>query len=170
MMGYRYTVDLIALGPQGYYNNTLFYTTNDMKAGGWISGTIGGFAWKITQIFSSDGTNITVQLEDEENYNYNIDAYGNGGAPLFAQPFIYFELSPEGLPIFTPRSLPAPPALFCLALYSTPRGFRPRPALGPFPQPLDCWATACTSDVHLSTAAAKYARLKQMCVYVYVYV
>ncbi len=102
MMGYRYTVDLILLGPQGYYNNTLVYTTNDMKAGGWISGTIGGFAWKITEIFSSDGTNITLQLEDEENYNYNIDGYGNGGAPLFAQPFIYFELSPEGLPIFTP--------------------------------------------------------------------
>ena len=100
----RYYVDLTLLFPQVFNTNVapLAYNSLDIKVGGWLAGTSGGFAWRITEIGTNDGTNVTVQLEDEENYNYAMDPIQSGGAPLFNRAHIYFELGPDGLPIFSP--------------------------------------------------------------------
>ena len=100
----RYYVDFKLLFPQLFNTNVspLAYNSLDIKVGGWLAGTSGGFAWRITEIGTNDGTNVTVQLEDEENYNYAIDPIQSGGAPLFNRAHIYFELGPDGLPIFSP--------------------------------------------------------------------
>ena len=100
----RYYVNLTLLFPQLFNTNVdpLAYNSLDIKVGGWLAGTSGGFAWRITEIGTNDGTNVTVQLEDEENYNYAIDPIQSGGAPLFNRAHIYFELGPDGLPIFSP--------------------------------------------------------------------
>jgi collagen type VII alpha len=101
----RYYVDLSLLFVQAFNTNDaipLAYNSLDIKVGGWLAGTSGGFAWRITEIGTNDGTNVTVQLEDEENYNYAMDPIQSGGAPLFNRAHIYFELGPDGLPIFSP--------------------------------------------------------------------
>lgn len=92
---------------QTYYDpinfNTLTYTAEDIKVGGWIGANIGGFAWKIIEIKSVTPDSITVILEDEDNYNQFIDSQGYSGQPQTGgYSYVYFQLNSDGQPIFTP--------------------------------------------------------------------
>jgi hypothetical protein len=69
-----------------------------------MSGSAPGYAWKVISIVSSTDDDITLILEDEENYNYYIDSVNNnfGGQPQPSSQHIYFELNSDGVPIVTP--------------------------------------------------------------------
>jgi len=73
-----------------YYNNgNSVYTMANILPGMWIAGTLGGFAWRIVSVTpgNSAGQNpqkyATLVIEDEENYNFNVDnGGGSGGQPV----------------------------------------------------------------------------------------
>ena len=71
----------------------LYYTGLDIKIGQWIGSNIPGYAWQILQIISATDNDIEVILEDEDNFNQNIDSAGFFGYPQIglAYTYIYFE-------------------------------------------------------------------------------
>jgi hypothetical protein len=93
-----FLADFNIVSQQQYFDppnfNVLFYNCNDIKVGQWIGANIPGYAWKIIEILSVTGDTITLILEDEENYNQNIDSQGYAGSPQAGSSvYIYFELN-----------------------------------------------------------------------------
>lgn len=86
--------------------NYYFYDLTNIKAGGWIGGMIGGFAWRVLSIvglnleIDDQDSSIVLRIEDIDNYNYFTDPFSFNGAPISYTDYIYFELNENGLPEF----------------------------------------------------------------------
>ena len=94
---------------QFYNSGTALYDMTTIIPGMWISGTLGGFAWKIISVTGGNNSGVdptlyvTLVIEDEENYNFNVDnGGGSGGQPLIGEPHIIFQLNSDGLPVISP--------------------------------------------------------------------
>ena len=102
-----YQAEFTLLYPQIYHDingNQLQYDVLNILIGNWIAGTEGGVSWKISNIVNVDeGTQtITLQLEDIGNFNAQIDSAGFNGYPQSGSNYIYFTVSSDGLPVFSP--------------------------------------------------------------------
>ena len=108
---YQIQVTLPGVG-QTYYSQKfqqyLEYTCDDIKPGIWIAGSSAGFAWKVIQRVSTNGPyDVTINIEDVDNFNVNIDNQNNafGGAPQLTSTaglLVAFTVTNDGLPVFSP--------------------------------------------------------------------
>ena len=94
-------------GNYQYYNapdlSQYYYSTLDIKKGYWIAGYQGGHAWRIVDVFTEGiDTQITLTLEDVDNYNMQIDGIANYGALSAFSNYICFQVNNDGLPVFAP--------------------------------------------------------------------
>jgi len=94
---------------QFYNSGGSLYDMTSIIPGLWISGTLGGFAWKIISVTGGNSAGVdstqyvTLVIEDEENYNFNVDnGGGSGGQPLIGEPHLIFQLNSDGLPVTSP--------------------------------------------------------------------
>ena len=108
---YNVTVTLPGVG-QTYYSSDagqyLEYTCDDIKVGYWLAGSAAGFAWRIIGRVSSSGPyRVVLKVEDDNNFNQEIDNGSNqfGGAPQLTSDaglLICFQLNNDGVPVFSP--------------------------------------------------------------------
>lgn len=102
---YKWQTTLV-LQPQAHSNHTTtmpnFYDGNDVKVGDWFASGVAGRALMISEILSTDGTNLEVILEDYERYNLftNPDQSATGLCPDGNG--IIFRLGEDGLPALGP--------------------------------------------------------------------
>ncbi len=95
-------------GNYQYYNlpdqSQAYYSTMNIKKGYWIAGYQGGHAWRVIDIDTLNATEsqITLTLEDVDNYNMQIDSITNNGAINAYSNYICFQVNNEGLPVFAP--------------------------------------------------------------------
>ena len=87
--------------------NTLTYNGNNISVGNWIAGGTGGCCWKIYQITASAAAQITVTLEDVNNYSLHMNNTNGIISNIFktgtgTNNYIYFTLGSDGQPILTP--------------------------------------------------------------------
>jgi hypothetical protein len=94
---------------QNYNGGLNYYDLSSIEVGNWIAGSEGGTAWRISAIVSPAGVPtigpITLNLEDVGNFNANIDGLGTSGYPTISTNYIYFTVSSDGLPVFSPLYL-----------------------------------------------------------------
>ena len=98
--------NLLIVQTYNYNNGPNYYDVSSISLGNWIAGSEGGMAWRIQSIsnvnpYVSPQT-ITLTLEDVGNYCSYIDSLGTGGYPTSGSNYIYFTVSSDGLPIFSP--------------------------------------------------------------------
>lgn len=93
-----------------HYSNTLStltYNGTNISLGNWIAGGTGGGCWKIYEITTVSAGQVTVTLEDVNNYTLHMNNTNSTITNIFktgtgSNNYIYFTLGSDGQPILTP--------------------------------------------------------------------
>lgn len=102
--GKCWTTTFILQATQRYNGGASTYNTYSIVAGHWIAATVAGYAWRVRSVVSvPNSTNITLVIEDVDNYNSYISNLNVGGGPSTSSPnCILFSLNSWGQPVVSP--------------------------------------------------------------------